>query len=139
MSPPLLAPAVALLAFAVAQEAPRGSAHLTVAPAEATVGDPIRATLVVDLPPGSRIEPPDLGSRLGPFSVSSGVWTGPTSTPGGARWTWSATLTAFETGALEIPALEIPVPGSAEESAIRTEAVTITIKSVLSPEEREGG
>ncbi len=136
---PLLLPVGLLLAaVALAQEAPRGTARLTVAPAEATVGDPIQATLVVDLPPGTRIEPPDLGASLGPFSLSSGGWTGPTSTPTGVRWTWSATLTAFETGALEIPAIRIPVPGLGLEGTLKTDPVPITIRSVLAPEEREG-
>lgn len=129
--------AILLVSLALAQEAPGGISHLTLSTVEATVGDPIQAILTVDLPAGSRLDPPDLRASLGGWTVSSARWTGPDPAPGGLRWTWNATLTAFETGVLEVPSMEIPFFGSGEARTLRTEPRTITIRSVLSPAERE--
>lgn len=123
---------------APAGEPSGGSATLGLVPREATVGDPIHATLVVDLPPGARLDPPDLGQSLGRFSVGAARWTGPAAQPaGGVRWTWSATLTAFETGTLEVPALEIPFVAAGAAGTARSEPQSVTIRSVLTSQEQE--
>ena len=127
--------ALAMLPTA-AQEAP-GSVRLAVTPLEATVGAPLRAELVLDLPEGARVTPPDLGTTLGPFDVVDGAWQGPVVLGGRARFTWTGSIRAFETGALEVPAVEIRVPGPSGMTVLRSDPVSVTIRSVLPPEDPE--
>ncbi len=104
----------------------------------ATVGQRIAATIRVEAPPGVRVDPGSPASEIGPFTVSSGAWTGPVETAEVARWTWTGNLAAFETGALKIPAIEIRVSGPGGEQIIETEPVEVEVRSVL-PAEGEGG
>ena len=120
----------------LAEEPKAGRAVLEVSSHEATVGDPLQATLTVELPPGTRIEPPDLGATLGPFAVLSGSWQGPSDAQDGVRWIWSGKIAAYEPGSLDVPAIEIRLESASGEQTIRTEPLSITIKSVLPAEEK---
>jgi len=121
---------VAICGVVSAQDgAPRAS--LDVTPAEATVGDRLRAALTVDLPPGLFLESRTVGPGLGGFSVFSGEWDGPMETEQGTRYVWTGTLSAFETGQLEIPPIRLELSGSDGATSVSTEAVSINIVSVL--------
>ena len=67
------APILILLAsaLAVAQEQTPGRATLEVSPREATVGDLLQATLVLELPAWAKLEPPELGSSFGSGALMS--------------------------------------------------------------------
>ncbi len=123
---------VASLAFGA--EDPAGTATLVVRPTEATVGDRIEAALTVELPAGTVLQPPDLGSTLGPFEIVAGSWGAPVEEGGRRRTTWGGTLVKFETGVFEIPSLSIAVPGAQGGAVLHTEPVSVTLKSVLPPE-----
>jgi hypothetical protein len=104
------------------------SATLEVVPREATVGDRLTATLVVVLPPGARPDPSPLPPRLGQATVLGGRWGEPRPGPDGVRWTWTGELAAFAPGDLVLPA--VTVAGAA------TDPVTVTIRSVLPPQDQ---
>jgi len=132
----LAAACAAILAVrALAGPAEAGRATLEVAPLEATVGERVRATLTLDLPSGTRIEPPAIGAVLGPFAVSGGAWHGPTEEGGRSRWTWTASLAAYDTGRVEVPSIEVTLAGPSGPSTLRTEPIAVTIRSVLPPED----
>ena len=97
----------------------------------AKVGDRLPARLVVELPASASFEPPDLGSSLGKFSVFSGAWSGPVSTDAGLSWEWTGTLAAFETGALEVPALTLRAQTAEGPIELATEPLALTVSSVL--------
>ncbi len=125
----------AFAAVPVPEANPR--ATLEVTPREATVGDPLEATLTVDLPAGVRLERPSLGPEIGPFTVLSGTWEGPREEAGGERWVWRGRIAAYETGSLELPPVGLSVASEKGEATVRTEPVALTIRSVLPPE-KEG-
>ncbi len=126
------------LGLAVTVSAPAGAAEprarLEVTPREATVGDPLEATLTVELPTGTRLERRDLGPELGRFHVLAGMWEGPREGPELDVWVWRGRIAAYETGALEVPPIELGVVSRAGSSTLRTESVPVSIRSVLSPE-----
>ena len=82
-------------------------AELTVTgPAGWTTGAPLNATLLVSLPKGARLEPPALGTTLGAWDVRGQhvLLNAPPGTTG-----VGFTLTAWEPGELEIPAIPLSV------------------------------
>lgn len=82
-------------------------AELTVTgPAGWTTGAPLDATLRVTLPTGARLEPPALGTTLGAWDVRGQHVL--LNTPPGTAGV-SFTLTAWEPGQLEIPAIPLSV------------------------------
>lgn len=126
------------LALAIPASVPGAAAEprarLEVTPREATVGDPLEATLTVELPTGTRLERRELGPELGRFQVLAGVWEGPTEGPELDVWVWRGEIAAYETGALEVPPIELEAVSRAGSSTVRTEPVPVAIRSVLPPE-----
>lgn len=126
------------LALALAASIPVGAAEprarLDVTPREATVGDPLEATLVVELPAGTSLERRDLGPELGPFHVLASVWEGPRESAGLETWVWRGRIAAYETGDLEVPPVELTAVARDGASTVRTGPVAISIRSVLPPE-----
>jgi len=129
----LLSVAVSVAAQGVgASEGSDPALTLDLAPTEVTVGEPIVATLTVTLPAGTALEPPVLGPELGPFSVTGAAWSGPESTEGGGlRWVWQATLSAYKTGELEVPAIRLSIDGVEGVTSLATEQQSVEIVSVL--------
>jgi hypothetical protein len=127
--------AAALLCLVLLAPGAAGAATLDVKPREATVGDPLAATIVVEAPAGASVEEGAIGAELGKFTVLSGSWAKTDAGAGRVRWTWTGTLAAYETGDLTLPALTIPLAGAAGTEPARTEPVAIRIKSVLPPED----
>jgi hypothetical protein len=132
----VLAALLAIQPFVVADE--DGSPvelQVEVHPLEATVGDRLYVRVVVTVGPEARLEPPQLGPALGPFSVVEGAWSGPESVAQGRSWTWTGSVVSYRTGELELPALRIAVEHeSGEQSQAASEPVPIRIVSVLDPE-----
>jgi hypothetical protein len=110
---------------------------MQVSPLEATVGDPLEVILEVVTPPGFRAQRPELGP-LGSFTFRSRSWEGPIESDGTLRWLWTGTVAAFETGEVELPAATIRITGPDGETSVSSEAVALTIRSVI-PEEDPGG
>jgi hypothetical protein len=104
---------------------------LSVTPRAATVGERLAAELTVDAPAGAVIDPPQIGPTLGSLSVTSGNWQPPQDHEGGQRWTWTGELVGFRTGEIEIPAIRIPVEHDGRREVLTTEALSVTIESVL--------
>lgn len=110
-------------------------AKLEVEPDVATVGDRVQATLTVDLPGEMTLESRSIGPGLGDFTVFSGEWQEPTETDQGTRHVWTGTISAFETGDLEIPAIRLDLGGPDGTSSVSSESVAVEIVSVLEPED----
>jgi hypothetical protein len=109
-------------------------ARLEISPREATVGDPLEATLSVELPPGGRLERREIGPELGPFQVLSGTWEGPSDGGGFETWIWRGKVAAYETGTLQVPPIELALSSERGASTVRSEPLTVTIRSVLGAE-----
>jgi hypothetical protein len=135
-----LAALVAVASFAAAiEEGPPVEVHVEVEPVKATVGDRLAVRVVVVLPPATRLDPPQLGPALGPFSVIEGSWNGPEEHAGGQRWTWAGDVVAFRPGGIELPAVRVVVEDESGTQHIATSLpVSIEILSVLDPAEPEG-
>jgi hypothetical protein len=103
----------------------------------AQVAEPIRLTLEVMAPKGTRVELPQLGARLGDFSTRSGERTKdiPATADGGTRkWKLETTLDTIKTGAVTIPSLDVhyTIDGSSSTfKTLKTKPLTVQIKSVL--------
>ena len=134
-----LAPAAGLLlawtltlAVASAEPDPTLLVHVDVQPQEATIGDHLAVRIDVTLPAAARLDPPQLGPALGPFSVIDGSWEGPIVQQDEQRWTWNGAVVSFRTGELELPPVRIAVEDAAgAEIEAVSEAVPVTIQSVL--------
>ena len=110
-------------------------ASLTVEPAVATVGDRVQATLTVELPPGVTLESRTIGPGLGEFSVFAGEWQDPLETEQGTRHVWVGTISAFQTGEFQVPAIRLGVTGPEGAATIESESVAVEIVSVLEDED----
>jgi hypothetical protein len=132
--------AVASLAAAVEAETPV-QVRVDVSPVQATVGDRLSVQVFVDLPPATRLDPPQLGPALGSFSVVEGSWLGPEQHAEGQRWTWTGAVVSFRPGELELPAVRVVVQDEAgTQHSAQSLPVPIEILSVLdedSPEAAE--
>jgi hypothetical protein len=131
--------ALAAALVATGRLAGASAVELVVEPREATVGDPLTARLVLDLPAGSAVQAQPLPERLGPFHVSEQRWSGPEAVEGGGvRWSWTARLAAFRTGELEVPAIQVEVShGDGQRETFETAPLTVRIGSVLEPADPE--
>jgi hypothetical protein len=110
--------------------------RVEVDPVEATVGDPLNVRLLVSLPSGTRLDPPEFGPALGALSVVEGSWSGPEQAQGSERWTWTGVVVSFRPGEVELPALRIVVEDAeGAQREVQSEPVEITILSVLEPVE----
>ena len=128
---------LALFGSAASAADPQTGVRLEVSPLEATVGDRLSVRLLIQLPPGTRLEPVELGPELGPFSVISGAWERNPDAEGAAGWIWSGELAAFRTGELEIPAISVHIDGPDGRSTLRSEPLKVEIKSVLDEDQEE--
>ncbi|HXV76678.1 MAG TPA: hypothetical protein VD788_10195 [Candidatus Polarisedimenticolaceae bacterium] len=111
--------------------------RLTVKPTEATVGQRLDVELVVELDSGVTVETPSIGPRLGPFTVFGGRWEGPADDGARRRYRWLAQISAYRTGALEIPPIRLSVATGGQPVEIASEALTVDVRSVLEPPEGE--
>jgi len=126
----LLAGSALLTAQALAQSP--GALSLAVEPHEATVGDRLAATLTVDVPPGAELDLASLGPRLGPFAVTGEAWSAPEAQADGTRrYRWTASLSAFETGSLELPAIVVRLRRGSDVEELRSAPLTLEVRSVL--------
>ena len=136
-----LAIAVVLLVLAGAEasaaETLPGTAVLKASSPAATVGDKIEVSLEVTVPSGWSAERPDLGSELGAFVVSDPSWEGPVPAGAMARYVFKARLAAFETGSVEIPAIEVRVQGPGGPSVLKSQPLAMEIRSVLEAKEAQ--
>jgi hypothetical protein len=102
----------------------------------AQVAEPIRLTLDVEAPRGTRIELPQLADKLGAFDVQNSTQTKdlPAATGDSRHWSASATLETINTGKLTIPSLDVHYATEANASAFKTlstKPLDVQIKSVL--------
>ena len=128
-----LAALVAVASFAAAvEEGPRVEVRVEVEPVKATVGDRLTVRVDVDVPPATRLDPPQLGPALGPFSVVEGGWSGPEDHAEGQRWTWTGEVVSFRPGENELPAVRVVVEDEAgKQHSAQSRPVSIEILSVL--------
>ncbi len=133
---------VAMLALALAaspahaQQAPAIVA-VRVTPDTATIGDRLELTIEVDHDDAFTVEGPGFGANFGKLELIAIADPRTESRDGVSRTTFGYTLAAFVTGAVELPRLPVRWRGAAGEGTISTPAQTITIESVLAPNETE--
>ena len=120
-----------------AETSPVPRVGLDVTPIEATVGETLEVTLEIVLPAGANAQRPRPGHESGVFTIKELSWEGPEVVEEGVRWLWRGRLAAYETGTLELPAVAVRFSGPEGESVVRSEPVTITIRSVLPPDEED--
>jgi hypothetical protein len=129
----------AFAAVSVAAQEPEAGVRVTVTPQEVEIGDPLELELAVTLPEGVRLEPETIGPELGPFHVTRGAWSGPRREEGAETWVWRGTLVAFETGQLELPAVNVTTVGPRdEETTWASEPRKVNVLSVLEEEDLAG-
>lgn len=127
-----LAIAFTAVAVSVICAAEPSEAILVVAPDEATVGDHLSAKVILSLAAGDSFEPVSLDDAFGPFEVLNGSWDHqPPEVDTIETWVWSGTLTTYETGEKELPAIRVPVRRGDETVFVSTEPVAVTVTSVL--------
>ncbi len=115
----------------------RPKASLQLDADEATIGEKIGARLVAEGPSGILFEFPDLRSSLEPLDVTDINIEKAASEDGKIRQDASFFIASYVTGAIEIPALEIPYDLDGTENSVSTEPITLTIRSVLGSESEE--
>jgi hypothetical protein len=120
-----------LTAPSFAQEPASLSPHIS--PDTITVGDLLTYTVEVPVAADERITGPGSDAAFGKWEVR-GYHVDPA--PGQAVVTY--TLTAFETGKLQVPSIEITVGDAAGKTrSVRTGPVTVTIASVLKGDDKQ--
>ncbi|MGD9631861.1 MAG: BatD family protein [Pirellulales bacterium] len=103
----------------------------------AQVAEPIRLTLTVEAPQGTRVELPQLGKQLGDYSARGIERTEdiPVDESGKQRqWSLSAVLDTVKTGAITIPPLEVHYATDAKSptfKSLATKPIKVAIQSVL--------
>ena len=135
VGPPVSAlAAAALLAIAPGSSAAGqdGASSVTAVlePAQIAVGDRARLTIRVEHDPGASVVWPELDS-LGPFEVLERRIEDPVAEVGRAVSSAEFSLTAFELGELEVPAVEVEVRGGDGSTAtLGTEPLAVAVASV---------
>jgi hypothetical protein len=122
-----------------ADDGSRPRASLEVDAAEVQIGDRIPTTVTVELPTGARLVTRPLGPRLGPFSVFDSGWEEPLEGGDGPVYRWRGSLSAFETGQLELPSIRLEGEGPEGGFFVETAPRTIAVASVLAGEEQAQG
>jgi hypothetical protein len=131
----LAAVALVALAFAttaVAAFAQDGAPRITetsLTPDSATVGDRLTLRIVVEHAEGVTVEGPRFGDNFGGFEIVDA----PPPHREDIRTTSEYTLTAFETGAITLPPLEVRWRGADGAGSLMTEPRTVQVRSVLAP------
>jgi hypothetical protein len=113
---------------------------IDLAPQEGTVGDQLMLTLTVVPPDGYEAAPADLPEEIGPFQVIDGSWRqGPEE--GDLHWTWTGTIAAYETGDLELPEIQVVIPGDSTETTVTgsSSPLQVSIQSVLDASQESAG
>lgn len=97
------------------------------------IGERVTLTVTVYARPDVKVEFPEINKTLGQFAVKGKRDLSRASEEGGIGYSRSYALTSYVTGALEIPALDIKyrASGAKDWQAVKTQAVKITVKSLL--------
>lgn len=112
-------------------------ASATIAPSTATVGDRLMLTISVDHDTGVTVDGPGFGADVAGLEVVA-VAVPRTEARGDARRTVLAyTLTSFRTGDVTIPPQPIAYRGTEGDGTVSTDALMVSIRSVLAPGETD--
>lgn len=96
-----------------------------------TIGDPIRYTLVVECPEGTRVVPPMDDASWAPFDVKDVRQAPPAALPGGRmRHAREYVLVSYETGTQMVPAVSVTGQDRSGSVQVRTAPIAITVASV---------
>ncbi|HXV42660.1 MAG TPA: hypothetical protein VEC96_06325 [Anaerolineae bacterium] len=125
----LLIVVMALLALP-AQAAEGLKATLAASQTELTVGDPVQLTLAVTHPAGSQVIIPKLDQQWGQFEVQSQSPVTTVANPDGSQTTTQTiTVTLFDLGSFETPALPLTIStgqGQVTEETVPPVSLTVT-------------
>lgn len=129
----------ALLLAAAAAAAPpaaQASARLEVTPETGKIGDPLKATITVALPPGDDVDPTTPAPTWGDAQVLSGTWA--PAEPNGTTRTWTGTIAIYRVGSVTIPAVEIGIESGGSTSTVTTAPASVTIEPSIPAAARKG-
>ncbi|MEW5807757.1 MAG: hypothetical protein AB1756_10500 [Acidobacteriota bacterium] len=104
---------------------------------EATVGEKVTSRLVLEGPEGILFEIQNLKASLIPFSVADLQEKAEERVDGRIRKSVVFSIAAFETGSLEVPAVEIAYSIKGTKGSVKTEKTSLNIKSVLKSGQEE--
>lgn len=127
--------ALAVGGVSAAQETslpPAARVEVLLEPTEVTVGDPVRATLSVDLPAAAAPPRfPTWGNSWGDAEIASVSEPIRRVLPQGTRWQQQIDLRLFQPGETTLPAPDIRLPGGAAPLPIATDRLRLHVRSVL--------
>lgn len=113
--------------------------EVSVEPLSGSVGDLLATTIVLEAPADAAPELPEIGSELGPFTVSDGSWSDPEPAGELTRWTWNGHVAVYRTGTHELPALSVRLDGGGDGNVLTSKAVSVEIGSVVAEAAGEEG
>lgn len=105
-----------------------------------TIGDRITYTLTIEHAPGVRVEQPGPGANLGQFEIKDFKIYDPVKTDSLVSQRFEYQISVFDTGKFVIPPFPVafaPSDTARKFQIIRSEAIPIAVKSVLSAEDHE--
>ncbi len=122
---------IVVLALALPAQAAEGiNATLTASQTELTVGDPVQLTLAVTHPAGSQVIFPKLDQQWGQFEVQNQASVTTVTNPDGTQTTTQIiTVTLFDLGSFETPALPLTIStgqGQVTEEIAPSVSLTVT-------------
>lgn len=123
--------ALLLVARAAAASETPPRVDLRLEPAEVTVGDPVTATISVEVPAGVPVAFQDDLKQWGKAVVLSIDAPPPEANGERQRVRRVLHLAAYETGELELPSLELRMGEGDAATVLRSDAVTLRVRSVL--------
>ena len=115
---------------------------VTLSPKDPTVGDPVRATITLQVPTANlAAEPrfPAWGKTWGEVEIAGKTPPVKVSEQGGiAVWEQRLTLAAFRTGSVPLPGIAIAVPlKTGTVQAPTPQGLALTVRSVIPPNEKD--
>ena len=122
---------IVLAMLLAARHAAAASAHLTLDPVKARIGDPIKARLTVEPGAGESVDTSPLPLEWGSAQVLSGAWE--PATAGGATRVWSGALAVYQLGTITVPPVDVAIMKAGAPGSVATEPITLTIDGTLPP------
>lgn len=128
-----LARGLILAAPALAQQAAPVSVQVSMAQIHATVGDPIVLTITIHAVAGAKVNTNGIENQFGIFETLSSDPPVTQHTAGATVLRLRYHVAAYQTGALQFPALTIPYTFNSKPGTVQSRPLSFTIASVIPP------
>ena len=107
----------------------------TLTPSTATVGDRLALTMVVEHAADTTVQGPGFAGDFGGLEVVDVALPRVSETGDRRRTTLAYTLTSFRTGDIVVPPVTLSLQGPAGADTLKTNQLSVSIKSVLAPDD----